>query len=184
MKSSKPAPATEDQATQEYRAMIERLSSERTNQRIPNGKPMHASILLEAMFRTGRDEVRIFTGELAPETYARPELINAARRFLQKPGRRLRVLLQKKKPLSWVNDVPLLRVLKDGCGDSFEVRCATGAYASDAAHHFAVMDSRAYRFEHDHSGTKAIANFNEPAVAASLVAAFDAAFALGERPAG
>ncbi len=161
---------------QEYRQVIERLAAEGVSQRISNGIPVHASILLETMFKHADSEMRIYSGELSPKTYDRDELILAARRFLGRPGRRLRVLLQK--GATDLKDRKFIRAISDlgaSCG-TLEVRSARGVYETDAAKHFAVMDERGYRFEIDHAETRAVANFNEPVIAQELVSAFDRAF--------
>lgn len=165
----------------EYRQLIERLAMGGVNQRIPNGVPLHASILLEAMFRHAKADIRIFTGVLSEKTYDYQGLIVAARRFLSRPGSRLKILLQKPQSKAQLEQRQLIRVLTDvgeNRGD-LDVRCAQGVYATEAAKHFAVMDEQGFRFEIDHENTRAIANFNEPDLAAELTLTFDRAFSLG-----
>ena len=181
-------PATEARELEEYRSLIYTLIETGADRRISNGRPLHASILLEMMFRKAKAVIRIFSGDLDLRTYGRWELTDAARAFVARPGNRLRILLQHRHPDSWLNEHPLIKALRPLAGNSanmgaLEVAFAQGSYAGEEAKHFAVMDDRAYRFEHDHDGTKAIANFNEPGVAAQLVSAFDAAFVIAGNPA-
>jgi hypothetical protein len=160
----------------EYRALVHRLASARTDQRIPNGKAIHAAIVLEAMFARASAEMRVFSGALSPATYDVAFLREAARRFLKRPGTSLKVLIQER--LREVFDRPFLRELIGFPGLS--VRFALGAYARPDAKHIAVMDSVGYRFELDHSNTSAVANFNEPRVAMELASVFDRAFSIAE----
>ena len=158
----------------EYRRLIHRLASGAIDQRIPNGKPIHAAILLEAMFEHASSDVRIFTGAMSPRTYDAPFLVEAARRYLSRPGRSLKVLIQKK--VDGLHDRPIMKAIAGAPG--LAVRFARGTYATDAAKHIAVMDTVGYRFEAEHSTTSAIANFNEPKVASELATAFDRAFSM------
>jgi hypothetical protein len=161
---------------QDYRQVIERLAAGRISQRIPNGVPAHASILLEAMFKHAQRDVRIYSGKLSADTYDQNELVMAAKRFLGRRGTRLRILLQEQE--STVVERKFIQALKsvDGACGEFELRTATGVYATDRAKHFAVMDECGYRFETNHEETKAVANFNEPPMAQELISAFDRAF--------
>jgi len=166
-----------------YRLLIDRLARGSVNQRIPNGHPMHAAILMESMFENARNDMRIFSGQLAGETYDQPELIDAACRFLERPGARLRILLQDTLPIEELARKRLVVELAEKNSrrlGAMELRTATGVYASGAAKHFAVMDDRGFRFEVDHPGTQAIANFNEQDAARDLSAAFDAAFRMAK----
>jgi hypothetical protein len=160
----------------EYRKIIQLLSTGMINQQIPNGKPLHAAILLEAMFKKARREMRIFSRDLAPSTYDAPELIEAAEDFLKR-GLRLKVLIQDRQSASEVERRKIVRRLKEIGG--MDLRFAEGAYSRQDAKHMAVMDETGYRFETDHNKTIAIANFNEPAAASELASAFDRAFAMG-----
>ncbi len=162
----------------EYRKLIFKLATGQIDQRIPNGKPIHAAILLEAMFERATSDMRIFTGSLSPSTYNAPFLIEAATRFLRKPGATLKILIQN--TLADLLERPLIKAATSLHGGStgLLVRFARGAYATNAAKHIAVMDSVGYRFETDHSSTSAIANFNEPRVASELASTFDRAFVM------
>jgi hypothetical protein len=161
-----------------YRRLIRRLADGAMNQRVRNGQPAHAAILLETMFRKAKADVRIYTGELSLPTYAEPDMIEEASAFLKRDDTCLRILLATPANQAWVQNHPFFApILRNGqLPENMEVRCATGVYATPTAKHFAVMDDRAFRFERDHSGTKAIANFNEPGTAAKLIEAFDHEF--------
>jgi hypothetical protein len=162
----------------EYRKLIHKLASGSIDQRIPNGKPIHAAILLEAMFDRACTQMRIFTGKLSSDTYDAPFLIEAAKRFVKKPGTTLKLLIQ-----TTLDDLParhFIQAVKGAPG--LAVRFAQGAYSQRDAKHIAIMDASGFRFETDHGSTSAIANFNEPRVAVELASAFDRAFFMA-RPA-
>jgi len=168
----------------EYREIIERFARERVNQRVPNGLPQHASVLMETMFRNATAEMRIYSGELHDGVFGSPAMISSVESFLSKPYASMKILLQKQKDGSWLNShalVQAIKQLKEPHGRA-EIRCAQGVYATDSANHFAVMDNDAYRFELDHNATKAVANFNEPRVAKDLLTAFDRAFDIAGSP--
>lgn len=162
-----------------YRQLIEQLAQGGINHRIPNSIPAHAAVLLETMFRHAREEIRIFTGEMRPAVYGDSGLMDAARRFLLRPGACLRILLQTAREEAWLKEQPIVRAcLAHAQPGALDIRCANGVYATPVAKHFAVMDDRGYRFELNHDKTQAIANFNEPDAARKLVSAFDRAFAM------
>ncbi len=161
----------------EYRKLIEELAEKRANRRVPNGHPEHASILLETMFKRAEHDVRIYTGALNETVYGRPGLIEALKRFIARPGARLRVLLQDQHDAAWVKSQPMIKALYEkNRRDNVEVAVATGVYATNKAKHFSVMDDCGFRFEHDHSQTQAVANFNEPEIALELASVFDIVF--------
>lgn len=164
----------------EYREIIERFARDRTNQRVPNGLPQHASVLLETMFKHATAEMRIYTGELNEAVFGQPAMISAVASFLSKPYASMKILLQKEKDDSWVDSHPLIQAISkiQAPHGRTEIRCAQGVYATEAANHFAVMDNDAYRYELDHGACKAVANFNEPRVAEQLLSVFDKAFDL------
>ena len=159
-----------------YRQFIERLADSQLDQRIPNGKPAHAAILFETMFKKAKDTVRIFTGDLLREAYGTQELLQSAKSAVER-GVRVQILLQHKQDRAWMVAQPLIEtVMHNGrLPSNIEIRCAIEPY-SNSAKHFAVMDHVGYRFEVDHAHCKAFANFNEPGVASNLARAFDAAF--------
>lgn len=160
-----------------YRQMIGRLARGRIDQIIPNGHPAHAAVLVEAMFDSAQRDVRIFTGSLAPEAYDQPYLVSAAKRFLEKPATRLRILIQKPLSRQALEQRLFFSELQDT--KKVEIRTATGSYSLDDANHFAVMDECGFRYELQHEATQAIANFRAPGIAGQLVTVFDSAFAMG-----
>jgi hypothetical protein len=136
------------------------------------------------MFGTAVARVCIFTEQLLPDVFASAEVIDAAGAFMSRRDARLDVLVQKPKVQSNWAEHPLLQQLTSGPSQGrgrIELRAATGSYARDTAHHFAVVDGVGYRFEVDHGTAEAIASFHEPETAKSLTAAFDEAFNLSQQ---
>lgn len=165
----------------EYRKLIEDLASKCVNQRVSNGQPLHAGVLLETMLKRARACVSIFSGNLAPAAYDQPGVVEAASQFMQRGGAKLRILLQETQSRDSLMERSLVRSLdqiKTKARGTLEIKCAKGVYSTKKAHHFAVMDDHAYRFEVDHEKMQAFANFNEPKVAKDLLAAFDQAFSM------
>jgi phosphatidylserine/phosphatidylglycerophosphate/cardiolipin synthase-like enzyme len=164
-----------------YRQFIERIADSQLNQRIPNGKPAHAAILFETMFKKAKDTVRIFTGDLSREAYGTQELLQSAKSAVQR-GVTVQILLQHKKDRAWMVAQPLIEtaMYNGSLPSNIEVRCAIEPYSSSTKH-FAVMDHVGYRFEVDHDHCKAFANFNEPVAANNLARAFDGAFSAANR---
>ena len=167
---------------QEYRQIIEKFAAQRLNQRVPNGLPQHAAILIETMFQHAAAEMRIFSGDCNETVFGKPSTIAAVCNFLSKPYAVLRILVQNEKDQEWVDTHPLVTALKEleSPHGQVEIIAAEGVYSTDEANHFAVMDNDGYRFEFDHQNTKAVANFNEPEVAKELLSAFDSAFKLAK----
>lgn len=172
----------------EYREIIEQFARDRVDQRVSNGMPMHAKILLETIFKTAAAEVRIFTGELNESVFGDKELKRSVKKFLSKPYSNLQILIQKENDNDWMSKHPFISFIKslessEVPHGSVEIRFAQGAYSSDEAKHFSVMDNDGYRFEHDHSNTLAVANFNEPKTAQQLRLVFDVAFSNAKKSA-
>ncbi|OGT89435.1 MAG: hypothetical protein A2286_06105 [Gammaproteobacteria bacterium RIFOXYA12_FULL_61_12] len=165
----------------EYERLIERLAAERTKQRVPNGLPEHAAVLLKTMFTYANSEIRVYSGDLSEIVFGNPPLLEAVSSFISRANSKLRILLQNAKDDAWLDSHPLTvrmrKLAQSGViHGSFDIRNASGSYADADAHHFTVMDQDGYRFELEHEHTKAIANFNEPKVARNLIKAFDEAF--------
>lgn len=165
----------------EYREIIKRLASKRTDARIPNGLPQHATILIETMFSTATAEMRIFTKELNQDIFGEPKLLGAAKKFLSKPYANLKILLQSPQDVEWTQEHPLFQVFNDLNNTNLlhggvVIKNASGSYSTDDVNHFTVMDNDGFRFETDHYNCKAIANFNEPKTAEKLIKVFDSAF--------
>lgn len=164
----------------EYREIIERFARDRVDTRVPNGTPLHASILIETMFNSATAEMRIFTRELDADVFGKAEIKKAVSKFISKPYANLKILLQRSQNEDWVKSHPLIKMLNEinvcGLHGKVEIRNAIGSYAKDDANHFAVMDNDGFRFELDHDKCKALANFNEVKTAKKLVQIFDQAF--------
>lgn len=164
----------------EYRDIIERFARDRVDARVPNGLPLHASILIETMFKSATAEMRIFTRELDTAVFGRDDIMAAVEKFIGRPYATLKILLQKPQDEKWAVDHPLVAKLnafsQSSSHGSFVIRNAVGSYANNDANHFAVMDNDGFRYELDHDHCKAMANFNEPKTAKKLVEVFEQAF--------
>lgn len=165
----------------EYREIIKRFAIKRTNVRIPNGLPQHATILIETMFLNATAEMRIFTKELNKDVFGGTAILSAVKKFLSKPYSNLKILLQVPQGLEWTKEHPLFQVFSDFQDKNILhgavlIKSASGSYSKNDANHFTVMDNDGFRYETDHCSCKAIANFNEPNTAKKLIDVFDSAF--------
>lgn len=168
----------------EYKRMIKLFADGKIAIRIPNGRPEHASILMQAMFENATSTVRIFTRDLNEKIYGSAEMLKAVRSFIDRPNSCLKILFQNNQSLSLVEQHPLLKeitnITSSGQHGTIEIKNAVGSYANNAANHFAVMDNDAFRYETNHDGCKAVANFYEPKIAKNLIQAFDSAFSMAK----
>jgi hypothetical protein len=163
----------------EYRELVEKLVKNNSETRISNGQSAHAAILIENMFRHANSDIRIYSGDLNNEVYNGKTVIQAAIKFLKKSGTSLKILLQNKRDAQWFNSHELIKAIAEQKAElmgSFDIRIAEGVYATNEAHHFAVMDDKGFRYEIDHANCKAIASFNEPGSAKKMVEVFDFVF--------
>jgi hypothetical protein len=154
---------------------------------ITNGSPFHARLVLSKIFEMATSEVVVYSGHLrrvgrderlnkAGLIWAYQPLIDAAKRFLRKPGTKLSILVQNcidGSPLTGGMDHPFLSTLfgdNDRAG-RLELIVARGyktRVLPISPRHFAVADEKMYRLETTDKGVWATANFNEPKTAKFL----------------
>ena len=158
-----------------YQQQVQALVRDGVPFRISNRTVAHAAILLEAVFATAKQEVRLFCGSFDENFYSNERLKTSVIDFLHKPGTRLLVLSEVKLPA----EHKMLQALQPYLGSKAELRYLT--VSSPNSKHFAVMDRVGYRFEFSHDATdvnvvEAVANFNEPETASKLADSFDAMY--------
>jgi hypothetical protein len=167
-----------------FRAYVRNLAKNRVGERIRTSSKRHAIAIFEAMFGSATKKICIFTEQLLPDVFGAAEVIDAAGSFISRPQTILQVLVQTPKVQSNWGEHPLFRALTSGPPEGrgrIVARAATGSYARDTAHHFAVVDEVGYRFEVQHDTAEAIASFSEPTTAKQLQVAFDEAFNLSQQ---
>jgi hypothetical protein len=160
--------------TSEYFKLIDNCAATHENFTIPNSEPEHAIYLLKTLFKNAQSAIRIFTGSLFEHVYGDTGLGEEARNFLRKDeNNSIRIAYQES--LDMDNSAFIQSILNDDQGKgSITIWNASESEKYKAVNnHFAVMDDKAFRFEIDHTSTKAIANFGDPVNAKRLVAIFD-----------
>ncbi len=160
-----------------YRDAILVCAQNRINFEFDNGTVEHAAAITEAMLLTAQDSFKLYTGSFDPGFYGREELVKALQDFLERESfAQVRVLVQKASES--YDDHPWVKVAKASNAE-IEIRNAVGNYAEDEVHHFSIVDSKGYRYEHDRE-VKAKANFYDVSIASKLEKVFDKAFDLAK----
>jgi hypothetical protein len=147
-----------------------RKASEKVNSRFSNKGNDHAAIVVEHLFRTAENTIRIYSGCIAADFYVKDSLKTAVKEFLDKEEARLLIITENaadaatKDYLDQFGDRVSIKSLEDNTG----AQKALGK-------HFMVADGRAYRLETDDANREAVVNFNEPGIAGVLTAMFERA---------
>jgi hypothetical protein len=160
-----------------YRALVQKLTRERTGEPVFNTSLEHAAVLIEAMFHHGRSSVDILTGKFNPRVYGREDVVEQARLFLAEPERKVRVLMEDSSEEA-IKEHPFFAAFSDN--SNLQVRLASPQFASVYKFHFTVMDGDSYRFERDKESPAAVAAFGDTEGAASMATLFDAMWAVSE----
>lgn len=144
-----------------YRARIEALAEKRTGQPMYNDSVEHAVIILQNIFLHAHHSVKILTGELNPEAYARRGIVEDVKHFIEDDRHNLQILFEaeslgdKKK----INRHPFLREIA-GC-DRVQLRHVPQGLQQMYNFHFVLMDEDSYRFEPDKERFGAVAAFGD-----------------------
>jgi hypothetical protein len=157
-----------------YRQQVQELVQEGKNFRIPNKQRAHAEILIEQIFNSAANTVRLYCGSLDGAFYARPSIEIAIRNYLNKPNTFLYILTEK--PIDSSHTVAM--ALMKSYPNKISIRCRA-TVDTKTAEHFCVFDEVGYRFEFLHlanGDVEAMANFNEPTTAKKLNILFDDMF--------
>lgn len=157
-----------------YREQVQELAREEKNFRIPNRQRAHAEILIEQVFNSAVNTIRLYCGSMDASFYAKPSVGTALRNFLNKPNTFLYVLTEKTIDTSH----PVVMSLLQNYSNKVEIRCLN-TQTAEQAQHFCVFDEMGYRFEFSHllnGDVEAMANFNEPETAKKLNILFDDMF--------
>lgn len=159
----------------EYKKYITNLAKERSNTLFINSGPEHAAIVIASMFKTAKEEVSMFCGDLNGDVSTQFNYILALRSFLQKGGT-WKVLLEEYDE----NDMPnIFHFIPEFIGtDQVQVK-HTHTRVKDGNQnfvHFLVADKRMYRIENDTKKYLAKGNFNDPDTSLRLNTLYDDIF--------
>ncbi len=174
-----------NQADRIYRTSVDKCASERQDMFLSNRTTDHATYILTKMFEHAESDVRLWTNGMArqkegKQLYGNADLIHAAVSFVNKPNKRLSIIVNGPIDVDAgqsVYDHPFLGVLLEHRDAATKVRVVHVHDPNEDGHTlsvrgFAVMDESGYRAETD-DGSRAVVNFGDHKVAKSLVATFD-----------
>lgn len=146
-----------------YRDHIKRLASERNGETVYNGSADHAAVIVENLFASAHNCVRIFSGDLNAKVYGATPLVHRARQFLGHSDHRLQVIVEE---MNLSGSHPLVEELADE--DGFELHLLSPEVAKHIPFHFATADEDCYRFEREKNSHAAVAAFGDKETAHHL----------------
>ncbi|MBA3018741.1 MAG: hypothetical protein KJ550_12515 [Proteobacteria bacterium] len=164
----------------DYKKIIDRCAESGENFVINNGNAMHAAYLLTKFFAKAEDQVRIFTGVLFAEVFDGQPLIDAAVEFLSRSANnKIVVAFQEKEgeeekrgrvlKRNFVKKLTTTLPKNSGKLEIYSIPLDLDGQVN----HFAVMDSKAFRYELDHDKKSAVANFGDQKNSGKLKEFFD-----------
>jgi hypothetical protein len=154
-----------------YRSNVEKVAEIADGRTILNRSPDHASIILEWVFNKSSDCVEILTSELSEKVYGKPELISAARRFLEKPRSRIEIIAEQ--PVDRWRHAFLSELDRAGFEDRVRLRFIPEDSQKQYSFNFAVGDGRHFRFEQSRLSYEAVAQFGSVQVGNKLHEIFE-----------
>ena len=142
----------------DYTNKVRRLADNRAGEPVYNESLEHAVVILQNMFSHARKSICILTGRLNEDAYGDPGVVKEARRFLESPDRRIRILFEDE----YLKDVAHHPFLAIETGQKkIEKYFVPEKLQNNYKFHFIVMDEDSYRFEPDRKEYKAVAAFGD-----------------------
>ena len=144
-----------------YRANVEALADRRMGEPVYNDSIEHAAIILQNILSHARSSVKILTGELNRDAYARRAIVEEAKRFVEDGSHTLQILFENEKldPNEMEYQHPFLQAIADN--DRVQLRHVPRNLQATYDFHFVLMDSDGYRFEPDKAKFGAVAAFGD-----------------------
>ena len=144
-----------------YRARIEALAEERVGEPMYNDSIEHAVIILQNIFLHARRSVKILTGKLNRDAYARRGIVEDVKRFIEADHHTLQILFEDESLVDKkeIDRHPFLREIA-GC-DRVQLRHVPQGLQQMYNFHFVLMDEDSYRFEPDKGEFGAVATFGD-----------------------
>ena len=151
---------------------------------INNGRPEHAAYLIRKFFERAQSRVLMFSGHLTRAVGTIPvfessEIVDAARRFLLRPGSELHIVLGGEIDVD-DGDEPKDHPLIAGVQEEYDWGFFRGRMTLSQAdsqdspfQHFLVMDDEACRIETDSERIKAVVAFRHRELCESAADMFD-----------
>ena len=144
-----------------YRARIEALAEKRAGEPIYNDSIEHAAIILQNIFSHARHSVKILTGQLNRDAYARRGIVEEVKRFIEDDTHRLQILFETESLVAEkkIYHHPFLREIAGS--DRVQLRHVPQGLQQMYNFHFVLMDEDSYRFEPDKAEFGAVAAFGD-----------------------
>jgi hypothetical protein len=150
-----------------YRANVERLVELQSAETFSNGRPEHATIILETFLKYAEEQVVIFCQRLSQRTYGGPLLLENLGAALRNK-KRVSIIVQEEPEAK-----ALMQAAKLWKEENLAISIsAAGPSAGPVQANFAIMDQKAYRFEQDRDKPEAFACMNDPKSAQLLAHRF------------
>jgi len=141
----------------EYRARVQRAAAMMNGEPIYNETTDHAQIVIEALFDTANEDICVINESVNNLVMGHEDTMGAVERFLQRPGARLRILVEA-EPDDWEERHFVRRFAER---ENVEIRVVPDAVKGFYEFHFTVADRKSYRFEPDKRKHAAIAAFGD-----------------------
>jgi hypothetical protein len=159
-----------DENTALYEELVRGLFDSGSDEIVSNGKPEHAIVIFKLFLERAKSRVLIFCRDLNDAVFGDDRLLALAKDAVSR-GVSIQVIAQNKdvRPsrfLDWVVEQ------SKASNQVLYGNCSEGQFGSFPAN-FAVMDSRAFRFESDRNKIAALASMNKPETANHLAGIFE-----------
>lgn len=145
----------------EYEREVERLAQEHTGEPIFNSSPDHARIVIQNIFRSASESVKILSGSLTPRVYGRDMVLDEASLFLASSHRNHVQIILEQDSIEDRRINPLLRRFAKSKSKNVELRIAPEEARKLYNFHCIVTDNDCYRYEPDRKYAVAIAAFGD-----------------------
>jgi hypothetical protein len=155
----------------EYQKFVAEMAKAIDSAPFMNRDADHAAVVFEKLFETAALDVEILTHALDATVFGKPEIISAAKAFVERGGN-IRVLHEA----DLANDHPFVEGVTSHGAGSLSILPLARQRKEDHQYNFAVVDAASYRFEPDRKVKEAIVRFNDPAAGANLHAIFAGMF--------
>lgn len=144
-----------------YRARVEALANKRTGEPVYNDSIEHAVIILHNILSHAHHSVKILTGELNKDAYARTEIVDEMKRFLDDGSHTLQILFESEE-LANEEEMHLHPFLHAVAGNErVQLRHVPRDLQDMYEFHFILMDDDGYRFEPDKGKFGGVAAFGD-----------------------
>ncbi len=141
----------------DYQERVFRAAERMDGEPIYNGSVLHAQVIIEALFYTAKERVKIFSDGLNQGVYGHPGTISAVKRFLgSSHEKKIHVVHEQEKLDCGQQNVFANEFASD---PRVQLVALPESMRGKIEFHMAVADGSSYRFERDKLGRAAVAAF-------------------------